>query len=1030
MIAWEKIDNTKFENVAFDYMSSNYPDIRWEKTKLTNDGNKDGQSIISALPFNTTIKYWYEAKYSINVNKSIPKSHLDSTLVSSLLDGHVVVIAFITNAYISDDYKRRADIFARKRDNLKIYYINGEEIENWLSENPTIEDKYFHTISAQKHYIEDKIEMVCFMDKYDYGDNKYLKLSALELHKEYLLYIRFNSSEKQSVELVLDKSISHIPDYTNEYMNMKNWSVDKGNNSLFIPVRVDELKPDYTIKIRGYSGIKKYVIEHLKILDLYTPQLFIKSQIKLLNDIHWFIKSNTSDNLFFFVVGDAGCGKTYLLNQIRNNISPLFSSILLNFSGNIEKDYLLCYKLFIFCHFESLWELEVEDLQFLNLDSLFNDVLKEINDGISSKITCDKIVAYCKENSINNKSANFLQQHIYIDDIHKGSSEVLELFQSILTWAYKLHLSKKIFFFTRPELYKNEQLANFLKLHACFYSEIHTPSIEDISVSVKNNIGDFPVLSSLIRKLDKNMSALYLYDLLCVLKEKINSFNVKDLIDSSIKFKNIIDKLSLVQNNMMANKLLSDYYSNIVFNFVYTLESGVDICMLIEFLGEEIYADIAMLCDKNIIKEISNKLYPFHDIYLEEFRSKKDGKYQDRIGKFILFCRTKEYITESECYYQLISLGGKYFWKYRAICAKFRDDLHDGANYFAAEKIAKTIQKENKKDLRDYDYSDIKNLFVLGNCYKYTTSYESANKEFDKIINVYKYSTLELPNDILIETFSEKINNNIWMLNINDAATELTKMLKSCDLDNIQLKTKAYKYGYLNYYNRRMFCNYMRGCGTEEDFHAALLKSKELGLIEYEGFAYMDYAKSIYNKDMRKALNFLNTAKEIFENNNEPRRLLDCKSEIAYINALLKKDYSESSLQEICKIMKEQNYVQSYTRTCLKLAIIMLLSQNYTCTELLDVLNKLLIENTTIASGKRHQAIAYHVLAAIYYSDNDLIQSKKYSEKCLQLFSELGEDYKQVQSHNVVIKKRGNFVLASETMPAKSCDFILGTRIW
>ena len=160
------------------------------------------------------------------------------------------------------------------------------------------------------------------------------------------------------------------------------------------------------------------------------------------------------------------------------------------------------------------------------------------------------------------------------------------------------------------------------------------------------------------------------------------------------------------------------------------------------------------------------------------------------------------------------------------------------------------------------------------------------------------------------------------------------------------------------------------------------------------------------------------------------RRLLDCKSEIAYINALLKKDYSESSLQEICKSMKEQNYVQSYTRTCLKLAVIMLLSQNYTCTELLDVLNKMLMENTTIASGRRHQAIAYHVLAAIYYSDNNLRQSKKYSEKCLQLFSELGEDYKQVHSHNAAIKKKGNFVLASETTPATPCDFILDTRIW
>lgn len=127
------------------------------------------------------------------------------------------------------------------------------------------------------------------------------------------------------------------------------------------------------------------------------------------------------------------------------------------------------------------------------------------------------------------------------------------------------------------------------------------------------------------------------------------------------------------------------------------------------------------------------------------------------------------------------------------------------------------------------------------------------------------------------------------MLNINDADTELTKIIKLCDSDNIQLKTKAYKYGYLNYYNRRMFCNYMQGRGTEEDFHVALLKSKELGLIEYEGFAHMDYAKSIYNKDMRKALNSLKTAEKIFEGINEPRRLLDCKSEIAYINALLKK---------------------------------------------------------------------------------------------------------------------------------------------
>lgn len=307
-----------------------------------------------------------------------------------------------------------------------------------------------------------------------------------------------------------------------------------------------------------------------------------------------------------------------------------------------------------------------------------------------------------------------------------------------------------------------------------------------------------------------------------------------------------------------------------------------------------------------------------------------------------------------------------------------------------------------------------------------------SNEEFNKIVNVYKYSTLKLQNDILIETLSEKINNNIWMLNINDADAELTKLFKFINSNNFQLKTKAYKYGYLNYYNRRMLCNFMQGCGTEEHYHVALLKSRELGLIEYEGFAHMDYAKSIYNKDLYKALNSLIIAKNIFKKIKEPRRELDCDSEIVYVKALLEKDYSESllSLQNICKTMKEQNYIQSYTRTCLKLVIIMLLSQNYTCTELLEVLNKMLMKNTTISSGRRHQAIAYHVLAAIYYLDNNLIQSKKYSEKCLQLFSELGEDYKQIQSHNAAINRMKNFILVSENLPVTPCDFILDTRIW
>ena len=294
----------------------------------------------------------------------------------------------------------------------------------------------------------------------------------------------------------------------------------------------------------------------------------------------------------------------------------------------------------------------------------------------------------------------------------------------------------------------------------------------------------------------------------------------------------------------------------------------------------------------------------------------------------------------------------------------------------------------------------------------------------------------EIPDEVqqkfieAINAYAEKINNNIWMLNVNNADKELKRMFELWNFNNIQNNTKSYKYGYLNYYNRRMFCNFMQGRGTEDDYKMALLKSNELGLIEYEGFAHMDYAKSIYNIDMYRAFGLLNMAKDIFEKSNEPRRLLDSLSEIAFTKALLEKDYSIIMLQNIGDKMKEQKYIHSYTRNCLKIIVIMLLSQKYTQTELLNLMNKMLMKNTAIASGKRHQAIAYHVLAAIYYFYNDIIQANKYSEKCLQLFSELGEDYKKIQFHNAEIKRKGKIILACENPLFDSDNFILDTRIW
>lgn len=45
---------------------------------------------------------------------------------------------------------------------------------------------------------------------------------------------------------------------------------------------------------------------------------------------------------------------------------------------------------------------------------------------------------------------------------------------------------------------------------------------------------------------------------------------------------------------------------------------------------------------KNVIKEISGKLYPFHDTLLEEFKFEKKNIYKEKLENLFSFVKTKD----------------------------------------------------------------------------------------------------------------------------------------------------------------------------------------------------------------------------------------------------------------------------------------------------------------------------------------------------------------------------------------------------
>lgn len=342
MIDWKVIDNKIFEKIAYDYISNTYSELKWTPTKSTRDGNKDGYATINN-PMGVAIKYWYEAKYSINTNKSIPKSHLDSTLVSSLLDGTVAAIAFITNAYISEDYRRRADIFSKKRDNLKIIYINGAELEQWFSQHPEMEDKYFHSNTAKSQNLATNISDYCILEKYCLNGETFSKVKNIQVNHEYILCVSFYSiiAQRISIESACD-SVKMINQGNKHYDNYKSLEANIGHNTFFVPIEVICVPATEIIfNIKTKQETFSIYFYDVAVIDIYTPNIVYDSQLQIEYAIYSLINGPGSFNAVINILGDMGTGKSYLLEKLIEDSRNPFSSYAISFYGDSSQNCLL-----------------------------------------------------------------------------------------------------------------------------------------------------------------------------------------------------------------------------------------------------------------------------------------------------------------------------------------------------------------------------------------------------------------------------------------------------------------------------------------------------------------------------------------------------------------------------------------------------------------------------------------------------------------------------------------------------------------
>ncbi|MFR1599539.1 MAG: hypothetical protein ACLSUR_17195, partial [Coprobacillus cateniformis] len=139
---------TKFEQLSLYYVQDTYREYNWILTQETHDNNRD----IHLKEYEDYEKKksedkpdfsdkWAEAKYKKN-SVSLRKKDLDPTILSGLIDGEVELIIFITNGNIPTSLLYRNMIGADIK-NIKISYVIGRQLEDWLYLNPQIYFKIF-----------------------------------------------------------------------------------------------------------------------------------------------------------------------------------------------------------------------------------------------------------------------------------------------------------------------------------------------------------------------------------------------------------------------------------------------------------------------------------------------------------------------------------------------------------------------------------------------------------------------------------------------------------------------------------------------------------------------------------------------------------------------------------------------------------------------------------------------------------------------------------------------------------------------